>query len=178
MPELDWSASWISDALASIDKHLHAHGAEMAEARAAGVSESRIEALYPFAPEDYYAGVQRLFADPASHSQLAPIFSRGSVWQTVVTQLPWSERARCEELRDHRDQTPDEIFYLTTKKLMFENVLMLPLVLRILLRYPFSSTADWPTRMGPAALEATLPLLKEVTVTYVKYLDAHLSVPR
>ena len=70
------------------DELMHAQGPHLAELRAAGVSERRIEALYPFDFENYRDATVRLFEDGGrSHSQ-ATNLSMFSIYEQIAARLP------------------------------------------------------------------------------------------
>lgn len=79
---------WATAALRQFDLHLHEHGAELAQLRDAGVSELRIDALYPFEAADYRDGMSQLLANVEAAVEQAQAWQEFGVHTKVGKRLP------------------------------------------------------------------------------------------
>lgn len=171
---LTYDARWLEDAISRFDAALHVQGPQLMELRAAGVSSSRLDALYPFDINDYEHGVARLFSDNEGilHAQMVSL-SMFDIYDRIGRRLPWPMASRCNELHLlRREGWHDRI--PTSRRMVYDNFLMLPLVLRFLRGYPFFNDEEYSATSNRALLQAEFSKFKTCAEQWLDLIEQYM----
>lgn len=167
----DSLASWARERLNRVDLHMNVHGEEMDQLRTSGVSESRVQSLYPFEISDYYGGLNWLLPASAGHSTegLHTAFGFSNIWYGVAAYLPMPSQKLAGDVADQRLGSHEPIANLTQRKLVFHNILQVPVVLRSL-AVGEQLTLDY-SNADRQTLDASFELFRNVVEEFIDYLD-------
>lgn len=83
MNEAARAEKWASAQLAVLDGHLHEASAELAELRAAGVNQARLNRLYPQTIAAYELALTNLLKDPRAWRRLHRVFRRDDFYHRL-----------------------------------------------------------------------------------------------
>ena len=166
--------SWRQGALVRFDELMHAQGPQLAELRAAGVSERRIEALYPFDFENYRDATLRLFASGNRAHMEATNLSMFDIYERVGDRLPVALALSAQNLRTHKhtDWTRNA---QTIRRALFANLFMLPLTLRLLESYPYAEDEAWTWSLDAVRLNQDLPQFKDTAQRWLALIEGSSS---
>jgi hypothetical protein len=171
MGEMDWTHA----ALDAFDLRLHEHGAELFEARAAGISQARLDALYPPSVRDYYLRTVVLFnEDLGLHGALLDLANKCDMYEDISTRLPWPMRELANNVFSTNRQWGVDPG--ATRRVLFGNLLMLPLMLRLLPQYPFEGHSGWgpEDESSRSHLLEIIPLMQQTTAAVLERIGAEM----
>ena len=164
----DSLSDWARERLNRIDTHMSAHGSEMALLRVSGVSESRVQSLYPFEISDYYTGLTWLIAEGNQTSGLLTTFGFSNVFYTISQALLPSSYALAKEVSEQKLPDHPPLANLSQRKLIFQNILQVPIVLRSLaLGEGLHEAPNWSTA---SEIESSFDLFRNVVEEFIDYL--------